>query len=329
MKKVIIPLVILIVICLGLGMYGFYLSKNTKEEKVNANIKYKYYINGKKVANLPGEDEGYQFEEYKCTNGVTGKWSEKKWEFKTKGDTSSTCKLYFVDREYEVEMIAPEGITISGDTLLKVKKEENAEFVIAVKEGISIKEVECTNDQTTKLEDGKITVEKVTNDTQCTIATEDAEYTIEAAVIGGKVTNSKQQVKFGQNVVFKVTPNSSQILDSVNCTNGQNGTYSNGNLTITKITNNTKCTVTFKSSQYTVTVTAKNATVTPKTKTVAANGTVSFSVVPTAENAQILKNTCSAKGKWNGNSYKITGVTSNMNCSLEFTVPKAGVTITE
>lgn len=320
MKKVIIPLVILIVICIGLGIFGFYLNKNKKEEIKNINIKYKYYINGKKVENLPGEDEGYQFDEYKCTNGVTGKWSEKKWEFKTKGDKSSTCKLYFVDREYEVEMIAPEGITISGDTLLKVKKEENAEFVMAVKEGISIKEVACTNDQTTKIEEDKITVENVTDDTQCTIATEDAEYTVEAATIGGKVTNSKQQVKFGQNVVFKVTPNASKILDSVSCTNGQNGTYSNGNLIITKVTNNTKCTVTFKSNQYTVTVTAKNATVTPKTKTVAMNGTVTFSVVPTNPKYVLSKNSCLNKGgHMNGtNSYEIKGVTSNINCTLEF-----------
>lgn len=328
MKKVTIPLVILILIFLGLGIFGLYLNMTKEEEKEVFKISYKYFVNGEETKNMPEETDSYQFDKFKCTNGVTGKWSEKKWNFTPNKTANSTCRLYFVDREYEIELIAPDGITLSGDEKVNVKKEENAEFTIAPKEGIAVKEITCTNDQVAKYENDKVIVEKPTDDATCTIVTEDAKYTVEATSIGGKVTNSKQEAKFGQNVIFNVTPNASQILDKVTCTNNQNGTWSNGKLTITKITNSTKCTVTFKSSQYTVTVIAKNATVATATKTIAANGTISFSVVPKASGAKLLKNSCS-NGKWGSNSYTVTNVTANTTCNLEFSepTPTTGVVI--
>lgn len=326
MKKVIIPLSILIALFLGLGIFGLVLNVTKEEEKEVFKVKYKYFINGEETKNMPEENDSYQFDEFKCTNGVTGKWSEKKWKFTPTKTSNSTCRLYFVDREYEIELIAPDGITLSGDEKVNVKKDENAEFIIAPKEGIAVKEITCTNDQLAKYENDKVIIEKPTDDATCTIVTEDAKYTVEATAIGGKVTDSKQEAKFGQNVIFNVSPNASQILDKVTCTNNQSGTWSNGKLTITKLTNSTKCTVTFKTSQYTVTVNAKNATVSTATKTIAANGTISFSVVPTTAGASLVKNSCS-NGKWSSNSYTVTNVTANTTCNLEFTAPTTGTVI--
>lgn len=330
MKKVVIPISILIAICLGLGVFGFVLNINADEKEETTTINYKYFINGEETKNMPEEEDGYQFDKYKCTNDVTGKWSDAKWKFTPKQKKNASCRLYFVDREYEIELIVPDGVTISGDEKVKIKKDTDATFVIAPNEGIAIKEVTCTNDQVAKYEDGKVTVEKPTDDATCTVVTEDATYTVEATAVGGKVTDSKQEVKFGQNVIFNVTPNSSYILDKVTCTNNQNGTWSNGKLTITKLTASTKCTVSFKTNQYSVTVNATNATVPTKTKTITANGTVSFSVTPVGE-AKLQKISCTngQTGKWTPNSFTVTSVKANTTCTVTFTNPTTTATQAE
>lgn len=327
MKKVIIPISILIFICLSLGIFGFILNINADEKEKAVKVSYRYFINGEESKNMPEEDDGYQFDKYKCTNNVTGRWSEAKWKFTPKQKKSASCRLYFVDREYEIELIAPDGVVISGDEKVKIKKDSDATFVIAPNEGLAIKEVTCTNDQTAKYEDGKVIVEKPNDDATCTVVTEDAKYSVEVTAISGKVTDAKQEAKFGQNVIFNVTPNSSYILDNVSCTNNQNATWSNGKLTISKITASTKCTVAFKSNEYSVTVNATNATVPTKTKTITANGTVSFSVTPVAD-AKLQKISCTngQTGKWTPNSFTVTSVKSNTTCSITFVKPQTQTT---
>lgn len=319
MKKIIIPTAILFALSLGLGLFGFYLSQN-KEEDTNYKISYKYFINGEESKNMPEESDGYEFDKYKCTNGVTGKWSEKKWKFTPKKTANSTCRIYFVDREYEIELIAPDGVTISGDEKVNVKKDGKAEFTIAPKEGVAIKEVTCTNDQKAIYANDKVTIDKPTDDATCTIVTEDAKYTVQAAAISGKVTNSQQEAKFGQNVIFNVTPNAGYILDKVTCTNNQNGTWSNGKLTISKLTASTKCTVSFRTNQYSVRVNATGATPTTSSKTITANGTVTFSIVPTVENAIVNKISCTngQTATWSNNSLKVANVKANTVCTVSF-----------
>lgn len=321
MKKIIIPTAILLVLSLSLGLLGFYISQTKVEEKdTNYKITYKYFINGEESKNMPEETEGYEFEKYKCTNGVTGKWSEKKWKFTPKKTAESKCRLYFVDREYEVELIAPDGVTISGDEKVKVKKDEKAEFVVAPNEGIAIKEVTCTNDQIATFANDKITINAPTDDATCTIVTEDAKYTVEASAISGKVTDYKQEAKFGQNVIFNVTPNPGYILDKVSCTNNQNGAWTNGKLTISKLTASTKCTVSFRTNQYNVKVNATGANPATSTKTITANGTLTFPVVPTIDNAIVNKISCTngQKATWANNSLKVSNVKANTVCSISF-----------
>lgn len=316
-KKLIIVTAILFVISLGLGGYGLYLDMFSDKEY---DISYSYVVNKKLVKNMPGEDDDYEFSKYKCNNGITGRWSETEWKFIPKAESDGKCRLYFVDKQYTAQLIAPDGVTIAGEEKIKVKKDEMAEFAIALAEGVSIKEVTCTKDQQAEFTKEKITLSELTDDTTCTIVTEDAKYNVEAKAINGKVTGFKQEVVYGQNVIYTVSPKNGYSLDTVSCTNNQTGNWSNGKLTVEKVTNETVCTVRFKASEYTVTVKAKNGKVTaPATKTIAANGTVSFTVVPTnGTNASKISCTNGQKGSFSNNSFVVSKVTANTTCTVTF-----------
>ena len=62
MKKVIIPISILIFICLSLGIFGFILNINADEKEKAVKVSYRYFINGEESKNMPEEDDGYQFD---------------------------------------------------------------------------------------------------------------------------------------------------------------------------------------------------------------------------------------------------------------------------
>lgn len=314
--KAIVITAILFLVTAALGGYGLYLDKFANKEY---DINYSYYVNKKHVKNMPEKEDGYEFKKYKCNHGITGKWSETKWKFVPKAEEDGSCNLYFVDREYKVELIAPDGVTIAGQSELKVKKEEPAEFEVALSESVSIKEITCTNDQEAVYANDKVTLESLTDDTTCTIVTEDAKYNVEAKAINGKVTGYQQEVVYGENVIYTVSPTNGYSLDNVVCTNDQTGTWSNGKLTVSKVTNNTVCTVSFKASQYTVTVKATNGSPATQTKTIASKGTISFTVTPTTgTNATKISCTNGQSGKYSNNSFVVTNVTANTTCTVTF-----------
>ncbi len=314
--KAIVITSLLFLISLALGGYGFYLDKIANK---TYDVSYSYYIKGKLVKNMPGEDENYQFKKYKCNNGITGKWDEKNWKFNAKAEANGKCKLYFEDKEYKVELFAPDGVTIAGQSKLNVKVDEPAEFEIALSESVSIKEVTCTNDQEAIFTKDKVSIEKLTDDTSCTIVTEDAKYNVEAKAINGKVSGYKKEIVYGESVIYDITPTNGYSLDNVVCTNDQTGTWSNGKLTVNKVTNDTVCTVSFKASQYTVTVKAVNGTPTTQTKTIASNGTISFALTPaTGTNASKISCTNGQTGTYSNNSFVISKVSANTTCTVTF-----------
>lgn len=316
-KSLIAVTALLFVVCLALGGYGLYLDKFAKKE---VNVSYTYYVNGEVQKNMPGEGDGYEFDKYKCDNNIKGKWDEKTWKFTPKAEKSGKCKIYFVDKKFKVNLVAPDGVTISGKEELEVKKDEPAEFEIALKESVSVKEITCTNEQKAVFKDDKVTLEELSDDTTCTIVTEDAKHSVEVKAINGKVTDYKKDVVYGESIVYTVSANNGFTLDAVTCTNNQTGSWSNGKLTVEKVTNDTICTVKFKASQYTVSVKVVNGKATDgTTKTIDANGTVSFAIIPNSgTNATKISCTNGQTASYANNSLVISKVTANTTCTVSF-----------
>jgi len=286
-KGLIITLVGLIIICLICGTLGYLESTKTDKPKKEDNNKkyevtYKYYIDNKEVEELPEKEkldidnpnfEGtqtetlkYVYERFTCTNDVEGTWDEEKWEFKPKLTANTTCRLYFLQSVHKLKITAE-----NGELPNKQKEQEydvllDEEKVVVIKPNEGYKynsdvKVTCTNDAKAEYDEttNDLTITNVTKDTTCTIPFKISDYTVEVEANFGTITGERSKsVNHGGNVEFEITEAENYIYDTYTCTNNQKASFVNGKLTVREITDNTKCTVTFKPKKLSVTLTVEN-----------------------------------------------------------------------
>ena len=147
----------------------------------------------------------------------------------------------------------------------------------------------------------------------------------------GTITNPFKLVETGDFIFTSATLNG-QVLESlpsksdpylpntVTCTNGSVGYWDTERESIRLTTVNlpTECTVDFKDG-YTVTLEAINGTVTaPVSKTVGRSGVASFTVTPNTNYEATIESSTCTNGTLNGDTYTITGIKSNISCSITF-----------
>ena len=116
------------------------------------------------------------------------------------------------------------------------------------------------------------------------------------------------------------TINDPYLPNTVTCTNGSVGYWDTerGSIRLTTVNLPTECTVDFKDG-YTVTLEAINGTVTaPVSKTVGRSGVASFTVTPNTNYEATIESSTCTNGTLNGNTYTITGIKSNISCSITF-----------
>ena len=116
------------------------------------------------------------------------------------------------------------------------------------------------------------------------------------------------------------TINDPYLPNTVTCTNGSVGYWDTerGSIRLTTVNLPTECTVDFKDG-YTVTLEAINGTVTaPVSKTVGRSGVTSFTVTPNTNYEATIESSTCTNGTLNGNTYTITGIKSNISCSITF-----------
>lgn len=290
MKKksngIVIVLSSLMVICLACGMLGLYASMkpaNKKpEEDKNKDFKvaYRYYLDGIEVNKMieqeyieenGAEFEGattkkpaYSFEKYTCTNNVTGEWNEEKWEFKPNLTANATCRLYFLKNTHEVTIKVNNGKLPATLPEGKVKADLNKETKVNVlpNDGYQYDKVECTNEVIAEYDANTkdLKISNVKKDSMCTVSFKINDYKIEVKASYGTVSGEAKTARYGDNVVFEVTPAENHRFDVVTCTNGQNASYVDGKLTVQGITNDTICTVQFKPIKYSVSLTVEGGT---------------------------------------------------------------------
>ena len=102
----------------------------------------------------------------------------------------------------------------------------------------------CTNGQQIITTNNSYEVKNITSNTVCTITTAPITYDVELVVNNGS-GDGLVTVNKGANATFEnlVADDQYTLPTSVNCTNGQNATISNGTVIVSNVTNNTTCTV--------------------------------------------------------------------------------------
>ena len=272
-KPMAIVLVALTVACLCLGTIGLLENKkNVKPVKSQRNyqVTYKYYLNDVEVPQMPTNatmiseeasssvievestmnvEKLYAFNTYKCTNNVTGTWDEKTWTFKHSNTADATCSLYFVTT-YNTVKVEVTNAKITSENELKINRGKDAVIKITPNEGYVFDEASCTNNEVVDWDkDAKeLIVRSVTLETTCTAKFKMSKFAVETQVTNG-AGSTKVEYEYGKKVEIKTVPAEEYGNPDITCTNEQKATWANDMLTIDKLTNDTKCTITFKKLQ--------------------------------------------------------------------------------
>ena len=166
---------ILFVISCSLTTVGFITHKNNQENKPsekdnnetvdNKKIQYKYYLEGVEVDEMPSNkssDENatteekveYRFDEYKCTEGVTGIFDTDEWTFTPNKNIDAVCELYFNKAKYEVKLTVIKGTPDENNNYF-IERFKDGEFKIIPDNGYEYSNIQCSNDKVANYDKSK------------------------------------------------------------------------------------------------------------------------------------------------------------------------------
>lgn len=282
-KTLMIILIALTSVCLCLGTVGLLENKKNAKPDVKPQreyqVTYKYYLNDVEVSQMPtnatmisSEEEAsssstkkemdveklYAFNTYSCTNNVTGTWNDDTWTFTHSNTADATCSLYFVTT-YNTVRVEATNAKITSDKEIKVTRGQDAVIKITPDEGYTFEEAKCTNNEVVDWDNDakELIIRSVTLETTCNAKFKMSKFTVETQVNNGTGT-TKVEYEYGKKVEIKTIPAEEYGDPEIVCSNEQKATWKDDTLTIEKLTNDTKCTITFKKTQskisYTVTL---------------------------------------------------------------------------
>lgn len=166
--------------------------------------------------------EGYEFDTYTCSNNKEAAWDKVNNKLTISAIMEDVaCKVVFKIRTLKMDLTVTNG---TGTTTETVEYGKSVTSVIAPNTGFENPTVKCTNDQEAKYSNNTITIEKLTNDTVCTVtytAVKVEEYTLLILELPFtlRITSgsTSQQVKKGDDGKFTITPNTGFEVDTVTC----------------------------------------------------------------------------------------------------------------
>ncbi len=324
---------------------------------VDRNIKYKYFLEGVEVNEIPtnpksgdtnesNETENeqlYRFDEYKCTNGVTGTFDTTEWKFTPSKDLDSTCELYFNKTKYEVTLTVIKGTPDESNNYF-VERFKDGEFKINPDVGYQYLESQCSNDKAVTYDTSKniLKISAVSSDIACKVSFTQKKLTFELEVKNGKCENYctggkiKTSGYYGDNLLFVIYPQDRYEFkkgSKITCTNNQVANYESNNFSISSLTNSTKCTLEFTKStvkKYTIRITNSEDSVIKEKFAITqgtdemeveegSTATLSLSILDGVES--IPKLSCDSQipdvnVSNNGYTYTWMGVSKNINCRI-------------
>ena len=112
-------------------------------------------------------NDGYIYKSTTCTNNKEPIWNEKDNSLTINAITSDTnCEVEFERKQLKINVIVKNG---SGNTTETVFFGDSKTIITAPKDGYQNAKVTCTNKQIATFENNTIIVDKLTNDTTCTV----------------------------------------------------------------------------------------------------------------------------------------------------------------
>lgn len=258
-----IILIILILLTGSAGGIGYVQSKkqnanNPNEEKNK--ITYEYYLEDELQETMPvntpntTDENGtivvseptYQFSRFTCTDDLTGDFDVDNWKFIPKENKTSTCKLYFVKTNYTITLTITNGIEDENNPKT-IQREKDGKFIIKPNEGYVYKAAVCSDNKEGSWDESTntFTLNAIMKDITCKIDFEIKNLQADITVVNGK-GNTTENANYGESISAIVQPNSGYEKAKIECTNNQSGTFTSNKFTIPKLTDNTKCTITFE-----------------------------------------------------------------------------------
>ena len=190
--------------------------------------------------------EGYTYKSVTCSNNKETKWDESTKTLTIDVITEDVaCKVSFEIMELKVEMTVTNG---EGATSEKKKYGESVQLIVTPHDGFNNPEVRCSNDQKGIVQDNKLIIEKLTNNTSCSVIYNKIQpklYKLKITSIPETVSitsgSQEQNVEAGKDAKISVKPGENDELgitceDSSlpNITNNPDGTITYAFLNMSK-----------------------------------------------------------------------------------------------
>ena len=254
-KPIVIVLTVLFLMSTTCSVLGFLNHKKKNEKPVTPviveNVTYESYIEDVAVTQMPTNDEenNYIYASYECENNMTIDFNEEDWSFKTNNKKDGVCKLYFNKAAYSIVLTTTNGLINEEDTSYteKVERFKDGQFKIVPNEGYEFKEVSCSNDKeaTYDKSTNTLSINSVTEDIACKIDFVIKSLTAEIRVSNGEGATTLT-ANYGESVSAVVKADDGYEKPKVTCTNNQTGTFEDNKFTIAKLTDNTRCDISFE-----------------------------------------------------------------------------------
>lgn len=141
-----------------------------------------------------------------------------------------------------------------------------------------------------------------------------------------------RKVKRGESIIYNITPTEGYNFEKVECTNNATAEWNEENftLTVSNVTKNSVCEVTYSIGEYTIKFTANNGAISEETKTAKHGDTITTVITPGSDYVY-NKVSCSdgqtATYDTNTNTLTVSNVTKNSTCTVDFKSNKYTVTL--
>lgn len=217
-----------------------------------------YRIKKSENATIPvTPTEGYEYETYSCSNSKVGSWDSVNKAFIVNTVLEdTTCKVEFKVKSLTMNVTVVGG---TGNTTENASYGQSVSAVVNANEGYENPKVDCTNNQNATYSTNKVTIEKLTDSTTCTVTYQKAAevvYTLKLndlpftiKIISGSM---EQKIVKGNEGKFTLKADSGFEINDISC----NVTPTKNNLSdgsveysFLNMTKDITCTVTAKVSQ--------------------------------------------------------------------------------
>lgn len=347
-KGLLVVFIILFILSASAAGIGYYEHTKKEPEAPNNNdskegtITYKYYLEDLEVEEMPKNEKilddlgnetdkyKYKFSKFQCTDStIVGQFDEEKWEFIPNEEKEATCNLFFVNSTYEVTLTVTNGKADDNNPKY-IEREKDGEFIIIPSEGYQFESTQCSDDKTATWneQNNTLTINAIMKNVACKVIFSIKELKMDVTVVNGKGTTT-ETAKYGESVEAIVEPNEGYQTPTINCTNNQTAEFKDNKLIISKITDNTKCTLTFEAkpaNKYSIKIDTLPDTITivkgSTENSVEEGKTGSFTlkgqdgIKPKLECTVQPSNEDSANGEY---TYTFLNVTKNITCKVTAT----------